>query len=271
LLVLRFVHVPNKNDSQHNSQVLIEIKQHYKIQVGNAAAFGKTSEESINNEGHEVRRATVPTSVFLLCATIIGAGILSLPFAFELMGVIFGSIIIIIVGILTAYASVLLMESGIYVNVTSYEVLGDVAFPKYGSWVVAVCIILSNFGSLCAYVVILGDLMHPAILGLSNADPNLFWVNRNVIILTFIVVIILPLCLLRNIAALDKTSIIAVFIASFFCSVIFVRGCMALAQGKVNWDKIVLYDFSSGFFESHIYTEFSLCLPNCNVPNLERT
>jgi len=200
--------------------------------------------------GHKFRRATVPTRVFLLCATIIGAGILSLPHAFELMGIILGSIIVIVVGILTAYSSMLLMQSGIYVNVTSYEVLGDVAFPKYGSWMVAICIILSNFGSLTAYVVILGDLMHPAILGLSGANANLFWVNRNFIIVIFIAAVIYPLCLLRNIATLDRTSVIAVCIASFFCSVIFIRGCIALAEGKVNWDKIVLYDFSFSFFKA---------------------
>jgi len=208
--------------------------------------------EAINDaaDGHQIRRATVPTSVFLLCATIIGAGILSLPHAFELMGIILGSIIVIFVGILTAYASNILMESGIYVNVTSYEVLGDVAFPRYGSWMVAICIILSNFGSLTAYVVILGDLMQPAIIGLSGADPTLFWVNRNFIIVIFIAFIMYPLCLLRNIATLDRTSIIAVCIASFFCSVIFVRGCITLAKGEVHWENIVLYDFSFSFFKA---------------------
>ena len=100
--------------------------------------------------------ASISSSVFNLANSIIGAGILSLPFAFALVGYGLGTILLMITVIAADFSIRLLLQCGNKCRRKTYEGVADAAFGRTGVWLVSVAVIMLNIGSLTAYYVILG-------------------------------------------------------------------------------------------------------------------
>ena len=77
------------------------------------------------------RKSPAVVAIFNLCATIVGGGVLSLPLAFSKCGIILGTVLMIIAGIVTERSLYLLCICARTTGATSYGEVGKVAFGKY--------------------------------------------------------------------------------------------------------------------------------------------
>lgn len=100
--------------------------------------------------------SSISSSVFNLANSIIGAGILALPFAFQLVGHIFGVILLVATVAVADFSIKLLLRCGQVAQRRTYEGVAHVSFGNKGVWVVSVAVILLNIGAMTAYFVILG-------------------------------------------------------------------------------------------------------------------
>ncbi|RRT74988.1 hypothetical protein B296_00011490 [Ensete ventricosum] len=110
------------------------------------------------SDGDGGREASVPGAVFNLATTIIGAGIMSLPAAVRVLGVVPALLLVVAAAFLAdASAEFLLRYSGSGGAAPfSYAATMEEAFGRAGSSALHVCVGLTTAGALTVYLVIIG-------------------------------------------------------------------------------------------------------------------
>jgi len=68
--------------------------------------------EALDPRNESPKHGTVKSSIFNLVSTIIGGGVLSLPYAFKQTGLVLGAVILAIVACMSAYSAHLLVACG---------------------------------------------------------------------------------------------------------------------------------------------------------------
>ena len=132
---------------------------------------------------------------------LIGAGLLGLPFALEECGFVFGIILFLIVGLIDLISVDMLICTGAHVAKFSYEDLCKHCFGQPGFICIALCMMIFAFGGMCAYLIIIGDTMSVVF------EYGFNWeIGRNTTILTFTLLCIVPLCMVRDMRSLSWSS-----------------------------------------------------------------
>ncbi|CCH42030.1 Sodium-coupled neutral amino acid transporter 2 [Wickerhamomyces ciferrii] len=142
--------------------------------------------------------ASVQSSVINLTKTIIGAGLLAIPFAFKADGLILGTILILIAGIASSYGLYIVSQvSKKLPGDTSYFALCGITYPKL-TLIFDFSIAIQCFGVALSYLVLIGDLV-----------PSLIneVLSRNQVILLSLIIII-PLISFRKLDSLKIGSLI---------------------------------------------------------------
>lgn len=103
--------------------------------------------------------ATVLSSSFNLSNTIIGCGIMTLPFNLYNCGWVLGMFCLLLVGLSSGYAFNLLTVASEYTGFFQYR---DIALKLYGqkfSLFIGIIVIIYTFGSIASYCIVLRDNM----------------------------------------------------------------------------------------------------------------
>ncbi|CDS05219.1 hypothetical protein LRAMOSA07748 [Lichtheimia ramosa] len=142
--------------------------------------------------------------------SIIGAGIIGLPFSFKEAGFGMGLILLIILTILVDWTVRLLIYNGKLSGRPNYQDLLEYAFGWPGLLAISLAQFVFAFGAMCAYCVIIGDTIPHVFRSLvPNIDTLPFvWIfaNRRLCITFFTVLVSYPLSLYRDMSKLAKTS-----------------------------------------------------------------
>jgi len=152
-------------------------------------------------------QATVTQLCFNLVKAVVGAGVLSLPagiaaFANAPSAVIPAMALIAIIGGLSGYGFALIGRVCAYTNTKSYRDAWSASVGKSSSWIPGVAVTFKTFCAILAYSMILGDTFVSllATAGLATSKvPTLIGVSGG---------ILLPLCLLKNLASLAPFSLV---------------------------------------------------------------
>ncbi|XP_026762564.1 putative sodium-coupled neutral amino acid transporter 10 [Galleria mellonella] len=150
-----------------------------------------------------------------LANSIIGVGILAMPFCFQQCGVLLATLILLSMGLVSRLCCYFLLKSALLARRRNFEFLAFHVFGSAGKLAVEVGIIGFLMGTCIAYFVVVGDL-GPQIIA------KLFNINQSDILRTSIMVLVsllcvLPLGLLRNVDSLSNVS--AATIGFYFCLV----------------------------------------------------
>ncbi|GCC21093.1 hypothetical protein chiPu_0019560 [Chiloscyllium punctatum] len=157
-----------------------------------------------NKENH-AGSTSMYMSAFNLSNAIIGTGLLGLSYAMANTGIIPFVII----------ALELLMGSMVY------ETLGQHAFGRPGKLAVFGSTSLQNIGAILSYLFVVKKELPEVIQSFTGQDSSEAWylIDRNLVILVTLI-IILPLCLFRNIGYLGYTSGFSLACMIFFLIVV---------------------------------------------------
>lgn len=109
--------------------------------------------EDVYDDYHE---ASVPSAIFNLSTTIVGAGIMALPATMKVMGLPLGILTIIVMGILSENSIQIMLRYSRPSGARSYGGLMADAFGGIGRTLVQLCIIINNIGILIVYLIIIG-------------------------------------------------------------------------------------------------------------------
>jgi len=157
--------------------------------------------------------AALAGAIFNFINSIVGAGIIGLPFAISEAGIWLGLIMLVACGALTDYSVRLLVDTGVRVGKYDYEELCEHFLGRAGYIACSLFMFVFAMGAMMAYTVIIGDTvptvlhaMHVLPEGMDPHDSG----TRTWITLVCSIVVVLPLCLLKSMASLAKTSLISI-------------------------------------------------------------
>eukprot|EP00980_Cylindrotheca_fusiformis_P001396 scaffold345_cov134-Cylindrotheca_fusiformis.AAC.7 len=167
-----------------------------------AAAVAEEEEEVPESEG-----ATVTELIFNLVKGIVGAGVLSLPagiaaWANAPSAVLPAVALIAGIGALSGYGFALIGRCCAYTNTKSYRDAWSASVGESTSWIPAVAVTLKTIAAILAYSMILGDTF---VSLLSTAGIT---ASKTPVLIGLTTAVLLPLCLLKNLAALAPFSLI---------------------------------------------------------------
>ncbi|KAI9251936.1 transmembrane amino acid transporter protein-domain-containing protein [Phascolomyces articulosus] len=160
--------------------------------------------------------------------SIIGAGIIGLPFAFKEAGFVMGFVCLIIVTILVDWTVRLLIYNGKLSGRSNYQDLMEHAFGRAGLLSISIAQFAFAFGGMCAYCVIIGDTIPHVFRSLipNIDDIPVVWIfgNRRLCITFFTTLIAYPLSLYRDMSKLAKTSGLALITIIVICVSVAIEG-----------------------------------------------
>ncbi|CAO2816983.1 unnamed protein product [Amaranthus hypochondriacus] len=201
-----------------------------------------------NNDINISDKASTSGAVFNVSTTMVGAGIMSIPATFKVLGVFPALFLIVVVAFLANLSANFLLRFTYSDDTKSFSgetmTYGGVmkeSFGSIGSLLVQISVIITNWGCLVVYLIILGDVfcgsergetLHLGIL--QEWFGSQWWNTRPYALLAIVVCVLLPLVLFRRVESLKYSSALSILLAVFFVCISLVMAISALVQGKTE-------------------------------------
>jgi len=178
-------------------------------------------------------RTGIAGCIFNYTNSIIGAGIIGLPYALRIAGFYYGVILLVFVAFLIDWGVRQLVDCGVRRSKLDYELIVEYLFGKPGYYVVTIFMFLFAYGAMIAYNIVIGDVVTPCIQYLNEeGDNSVVYVQRWFIVTIFSVIFMLPLSLLKNMSALSSTSGISI------TAVLVIVGCVCIMSPSQSADEV---------------------------------
>ncbi|XP_030931710.1 amino acid transporter AVT6C-like [Quercus lobata] len=195
--------------------------------------------------------ASISGAVFNISTTMIGAGIMSIPAAIKVLGIVPGFLLILFVAFFTEVTVEFLLRYTKSGKSTTYAGIVGESFGALGSVAVQICVIITLFGALIIYLIIIGDVLcgsksgETLHLGILQEWFGIHWWNSRAFAILFIVLfVMLPLVWQKRVDSLKYTSAISVLLAVLFVVICSAMAIQALWEGKSTQKLRLLPDFS---------------------------
>lgn len=151
------------------------------------------------------------------------------------------------------YSLRLIISVGKLINANSYETLMEAAFGRAGFLFVSLNMFFLSYGSMVAYLIIIKDVL-PILFGVTPRDVEI----RCVIMLISSLLVIVPLSMQRDMANLEKTSSLNVFLN--ICLVALVVGFSPVKESVDAQGGIIQMIIDEPFLEFNtFFIGFGVC------------
>ncbi|ORX88387.1 hypothetical protein K493DRAFT_268405 [Basidiobolus meristosporus CBS 931.73] len=158
---------------------------------------------------------------FNVLNTIIGSGILGLPYAVKQAGFVTGLIVLAFVGVLTDFSLRMLVKSGRQAGIYHYSMLANSTLGKVGSFFLNIFILFNGLGIAISYLIIIGDTL--PLLAAQYVPGFGVLQNRIFGIVMCSIIFIFPLLFFRTLAPLAKFSAISIGCLPVICIIVAIR------------------------------------------------
>ncbi|KAG8744133.1 neutral amino acid transporter [Ceratobasidium sp. 414] len=148
--------------------------------------------------------ATVTQAVLMLLKSFVGTGVLFLGKAFYNGGMLFSTVVLVVIALVSLWSFLLLVRTKFVVSGS----FGDIGGALYGPWMrrlILSSIVISQLGFVSAYLIFVAENLQAFILAVSKCAHL---VSTTKLIFAQLV-IFLPLALIRNLAKLSTTALVA--------------------------------------------------------------
>ncbi|EJD45960.1 hypothetical protein AURDEDRAFT_113873 [Auricularia subglabra TFB-10046 SS5] len=153
---------------------------------------------------HKRGDATVTQAVLMLLKSFIGTGVLFLGRAFYNGGMLFSTVTLVFIAMISLLSFLLLGEAKAAVPGS----FGSIGGQLYGRWMrlaILSSIVLSQVGFVSAYTIFVAENLQAFVLAVTDCNRN---IQVQFLILAQLIVF-LPLALIRNLAKLSTTALVA--------------------------------------------------------------
>jgi len=152
--------------------------------------------------------STVSQGTFNMTNTVVGAGIIGLPYALKQAGFWMGIGALLAMAYMTELSLRLLMRVAFRARCNTYEALATHAFGASGFWLVSSARFLFSGGAMLAFLMILADTVTSVVSAYTtDADTDAL---RRYVVLGSSFAAILPIVLLRDVTSLSRFSLLSI-------------------------------------------------------------
>lgn len=188
------------------------------------------AQRKIKRSHQPAGKATATKAVLLLLKSFVGTGVLFLPKAYLNGGILFSSLVLIFVSALSYWCFLLLIRSRVAVGVSSFGDIGGALYGDRMRQLILFSIVLSQIGFAAAYIVFTSENLQALILAVTNQKTYI-----NIESLIFLqLLIFLPLSMIRNIAKLSGTALIADFFILLGLMYLYYWGGLTIAKQGIS-------------------------------------
>jgi sodium-coupled neutral amino acid transporter 11 len=152
--------------------------------------------------------STVAQGTFNMTNTVVGAGIIGLPYALKQAGFWVGIGALLAMAYMTELSLRLLMRVAFRARCNTYEALATHAFGASGFWLVSSARFLFSGGAMLAFLMILADTV-TSVVSAYTADADTDALRRYVVLGSSFGAI-LPIVLLRDVTSLSRFSLLSI-------------------------------------------------------------
>ncbi|XP_060784795.1 putative sodium-coupled neutral amino acid transporter 11 [Neoarius graeffei] len=155
--------------------------------------------------------------------SIIGSGLIGLPFAMAQAGLPLGLLLLFLVAFITDYSIILLIKGGNLSGTHSYQSLVHSTFGFVGYLILSVLQFLYPFIAMISYNIITGDTMTKVFQIIPGVGPDHILAERHFVILASTILFTIPLSLYRDMAKLGKVSLLSMLLTLAIIVIVAVR------------------------------------------------
>ncbi|SPC63966.1 related to amino acid vacuolar transport protein AVT2 [Ustilago sp. UG-2017b] len=178
------------------------------------------------------RGAGVFDATVNMANSILGAGIVGLPYSMRESGFIAGLVLLVGLSFLTDWTiRLIVLNAKLSGRITYIEIM-EHCFGQNGKAAVSIFQFAFGFGGMCAFCVVIGDTIPHVIKMLFPSLAGSFLANRQFVITFFTLAVSYPLSLYRNIEKLSKASAIALLSMVVIIIAVTIRGPAMPAELK---------------------------------------
>ena len=135
----------------------MKIPSHSNITEGVQPLLSPECEHSA--EDRSAPNGSISGAVFNISTTMIGAGIMSVPATMKVLGIVPGFAVIVLVALITDVTVEFMLRYTNSGKSTTYAGMMGESFGSIGSLAVKLCVLVTNFGILIIYLIILGNFL----------------------------------------------------------------------------------------------------------------
>eukprot|EP00930_Biecheleria_cincta_P043011 TRINITY_DN29586_c0_g1_i1.p1 TRINITY_DN29586_c0_g1~~TRINITY_DN29586_c0_g1_i1.p1 ORF type:complete len:656 (+),score=97.59 TRINITY_DN29586_c0_g1_i1:28-1995(+) len=152
----------------------------------------------------DARTLRTPPATFSLVSTMVGGGVLSLPYAFSQCGLVLATICLILAAAGSAWTLNMLVDCARSTGVDSFELVAYAAYEKKGQRLTIALVLVLCWLTQVAYFVLLTDLLVPlAELAVPSLSEQPAEMVRHVVV--FLAGLLLsPMCFKSSLSAVEK-------------------------------------------------------------------
>ncbi|KAL8520325.1 hypothetical protein ACS0TY_011030 [Phlomoides rotata] len=204
--------------------------------------------------------ASISGAIFNITTGMVGAGIMSIPATFKVLGVIPSFFVILVLAYFVDVTVEFLLKYTHSGESNTYGELMAESFGKFGSVALQLCVMITNLGALIIYLIIIGDVLSGnesegmVHLGILQEWFGIHWWSSRAFSLLLVMLFgLLPLLLLRRIDSLRHASAISVLLAAIFVVICSVMAIHSMWVGKTQKPRLVP-DFAGGVSVFSLFT-----------------
>ncbi|XP_042550122.1 putative sodium-coupled neutral amino acid transporter 11 isoform X1 [Dipodomys spectabilis] len=179
--------------------------------------------ETLVSEQEHKGKSCQSAAVFNIVNSIIGSGIIGLPYSMKEAGFPLGILLLFWVSYFTDFSLVLLIKGGALSGTDTYQSLVNKTFGFPGYLLLSVLQFLYPFIAMISYNIIAGDTLSKVFQRIPGVDPENVFIGRHFIVVLSTVTFTLPLSLYRNIAKLGKISFISTVLTTLILGIVITR------------------------------------------------
>ncbi|XP_059783988.1 putative sodium-coupled neutral amino acid transporter 11 isoform X2 [Balaenoptera ricei] len=180
-------------------------------------------ETLVSEHKHKGKTCRQSAAVFNVVNSIIGSGIIGLPYSMKQAGFPLGILLLFWVSYVTDFSLVLLIKGGALSGTDTYQSLVNKTFGFPGYLLLSVLQFLYPFIAMISYNIITGDTLSKVFQRIPGVDPENLLIGHHFVIVLSTVAFTLPLSLYRDIAKLGKISLISTVLTTLILGIVMAR------------------------------------------------
>ncbi|CAB4070029.1 SLC38A11 [Lepeophtheirus salmonis] len=155
--------------------------------------------------------------------SILGSGIIGIPYAIRQAGLGAGIFLIFLIGWIIDYSLILMIKGGSMSGAKSYQELVYNSLGSVGYYILTALQFIFPLVAMVSYNIIFGDTVTKVIVGIFELPEDSIWNSRELLIFLATIFLTLPISLYRNISRLAKISLISLLLIGFITITIYVQ------------------------------------------------
>ncbi|XP_044098170.1 putative sodium-coupled neutral amino acid transporter 11 isoform X2 [Neovison vison] len=180
-------------------------------------------ETLVSEQKHRGKTYHQFTAVFNVVNSIIGSGIIGLPYSMKQAGFPLGILLLFGVSYVTDFSLILLIKGGALSGTDTYQSLVNKTFGFPGYILLSVLQFFYPFIAMISYNIITGDTLSKVFQRIPGVDPENLLIGRHFIIVLSTAAFALPLSLYRDIAKLGKISFLSTVLTTLILGIVMAR------------------------------------------------